>query len=418
MGPRLLAVLVGNTLLRIASSAGGALLSFYLAFLATNGRPIDAAVVGGLGLIANSAELLFAIPLGIAADKLSPRLVMAAGALLGAFATQLYGMSELVAVFFVARALQDIAVAVGGPPLLAHLSAVTQQNRKAQGRVMGFYELSLLAGLALGGVVGGVLWDLVGTAGFSLLALLYLLIGVLFFWGARLGRGVPVRPQAFGRPLAGLRHALRDPLLRRLAVPWLAMNGIVGMWLTHIVFQLSGPMVEGQYLVGRFTASEVGTILLGFALTFGGGVLAWSYALAYVGRMRALRVGMLAMLVTCAWLYLLNSSEGWPGWARWALVALAAISIAVESGFTPAALAILADIAGRSEGRGAAMGIYTLLLGVGSGGGALLGGALARPLAFNGLLLGTVLLLAVAFVSLKFLPASEIADSASAPTPR
>jgi MFS family permease len=410
MTARLLSVLVGNALLRIASSAGGAMLSFYLAFLAAGGRPIDAAVIAALGLVANSAELLVAVPMGVAVDRSSPRLVLVCGALLGAVATQLYGLSEQLALLFVARALQDFAVAVGGPPLLAHLAGITARQPQRQGRVMGFYELSLLAGLALGGVVGGALWERVGTTGFTLLALLYLLVGGLFLFGARENPDT-LRPPLHN-PLSGLRQALADPLLRRLAVPWLAMNGIIGMWLTHIIFQLSGPQVAGQYLVGRFTAGEVGLILLGFALVFGGGVLIWGYALAHVPRMLALRVGMLAMLVTCLWLFLLNGAEGWPAWARWSLVALAAVSIAVESGFTPAALAILADVAGRSAGRGSAMGIYTLLLGVGSALGALLGGVLARSFAFNGLLLGTILLLAVAFVSLRWLP-----DSVEPPGP-
>jgi MFS family permease len=404
---RFVPVLVANGLFRVASSAGGAMLVFYLAALAVAGRPLDAAVIGALGLVANSAELFFAVPLGVAADRTSPRLVLVCGALLGALATQIYGLTDQIAVFFVARALQDLAVATGGPPLLAYLAGATADEPVRRGRVMGFYELSLLAGLALGGVVGGLLWDNLRTGGFTVLALLYLGIGGLFLVGAREHIRTPRQPSK--RPLAGLRASLADPMLRRLAVPWLAMNGIIGMWLTHIVFQLSGPPAEGQYLVGRFSASEVGLILLGFAATFAVGVLAWSYALAYVSRLRALRVGMAGMLATCLWLALLNQSEGWPAWLRWSLVALAVLSIAIESGFTPAALAILADIAGPSTGRGATMGIYTLLLGIGSALGAVIGGVLARSAAFNGLLLGTVLLLAVAFIALRSLDEHQLA---------
>jgi len=101
--------------------------------------------------------------------------------------------------------------------------------------------------------------------------------------------------------------------------------------------------------------------------------------------------------------YALNTSESWPLWARWAVVALLIASVLVESGFTPAGLTYLADVAGQSDGRGAAMGIYTLLLGLGSALGAGLGGWLAQSLALNGIILGTVGLARLAVVGLALL---------------
>ena len=99
----------------------------------------------------------------------------------------------------------------------------------------------------------------------------------------------------------------------------------------------------------------------------------------------------------------------WPSWAgTWMYYALVALSVMVESGFTPAALAYLADTAGQGEGRGAAMGVYTLLLGLGNALGAGIGGVLAKYLAFDGLILGTVALAIVALAALTLLPAAEI----------
>ncbi len=71
--------------------------------------------------------------------------------------------------------------------------------------------------------------------------------------------------------------------------PARARRAILGLWLTHTAFQLTGPKVAGQYLVGGFTASEVGLILLGYAMVFATGVTAWGFILAYVPRVRALR---------------------------------------------------------------------------------------------------------------------------------
>jgi MFS family permease len=72
----------------------------------------------------------------------------------------------------------------------------------------------------------------------------------------------------------------------------------------------------------------------------------------------------------------------------------------VESGFTPAALAWLAQSLGPRSGKGASMGIYSVLLSIGAIGGSLLAGALGKALSVDGLLLGTVLLVACALLLL------------------
>ncbi len=350
-------------------------------------------------MVVSIAEVAAALPIGVLTDRWSPRVLLVMGSLLGAAATQLFGLSGVIAAFYIARTLQGVATAAGGPALLAYLADVTRGQGVTRGRVMSFYELSLLVGLALGGLVGGTLWDGFGQLAFSLLALVYLIAAGLFFWGAEQASAGTASPD----PLAGLRHAWADPLLRRLAPAWLAMNAIIGMWLTHIGFQLSGPPAVGQFLVGRFSASHVGYILLGYALVFAAGVTAWGYLLARIPRVRALRITIVGMLLACVWLYLLNASAAWPPWVRWAVVALLIVSVLIESGFTPAGLTYLADVAGQSDGRGAAMGIYTLLLGLGSALGAGLGGWLAQSLALNGIILGTVGLALLAVIGLALL---------------
>jgi MFS family permease len=412
LSPRhLAAVLVANGLLRVASAAGGALIGFYLATLALQGRAVDAALLGALGVVVSVAEVAAAVPVGVLADRWSPRVLLVLGALLGAAATQVFGISEAIGLFYLARALQGVATAAGGPALLAHLTDVTSGDKAIRGRVMSFYELSLLVGLALGGLVGGRLWDGFHQLAFSLLAVIYLVAAALFAWGAR-GGDAGARPAAAHNPVAGLRRALTDPMLRRLAPAWLAVNAIVGLWLTHIGFQLNGPQAAGQFLVGRFTASQVGYILLGYSIVFAVGVTIWGYLLGRVARVRALRIALVAMLLVCVWLYLLNLGADWPLWVRWSLLALAALCVMVESGFTPAALAYLADVAGQGEGRGATMGVYTLLLGLGQALGAGVGGVLATLWAFNGLVVGTVGLAVVALVALVLLSEDVGAESA------
>jgi MFS family permease len=388
LGKRLTAVLIANALLRVASSAGGALIGFYLASLARKGAHIDATLIGTLGAVVNGSEFLFAVPAGLLADRYPVRYLLAGCALLGGVATQLFGLSHLIAIFFVSRLLEGIAAAGSTSPLLAHLANVSRERGALRGRMMGFYELSLLCGLALGGLIGGTLWEGMQTAAFRVLAGLYLLAGILFLWGVREQK--PLVPAL--DPLAGLQRALADLLLRQLALPWIAMTMMVGMWLTHISFLLSGPKVSGQYLVGRFSPHEVGFVLLGYALVFAAGVTVWGFLMARFARQQVLMVTLTAMLFASLSLFLLNHSGAVSAATRELLLGLAAVSILVESGFTPAMLAFLADVADTGAARGATMGIYSLLLGLGSALGAFAGGWLSRWRAFDGLLVGTVAL--------------------------
>ncbi len=141
---------------------------------------------------------------------------------------------------------------------------------------MAWYELSLLACLGFGGLVGRTLWTQMQTNAFSLLA------GFLFYRGAN----APHTARIASSPLLGLRKDWEHPLLRKLAPAWIAVTAIVERWLTHIAFQLSGPPVSCQYLVGRYTPQEVAWILLAYALIFATGVTFWGFMMAQKQRLR------------------------------------------------------------------------------------------------------------------------------------
>jgi predicted MFS family arabinose efflux permease len=112
--------------------------------------------------------------------------------------------------------------------------------------------------------------------------------------------------------------------------------------------------------------------------------------LPHVDVRRALRVSLLAMLAVSLGLLLLNHMGGHPVQLRWTLTAVVALLIMVESGFTPAALSLLAAAVGPGAGRGAAMGIYSFLLSVGALVGSVLAGVTGRWLAIDGLIYATL----------------------------
>jgi hypothetical protein len=110
--------------------------------------------------------------------------------------------------------------------LLAHIIDVTDRDPGLRGVAMSYFELSLLAGLALGGLKGAQLWRIFHTAAFGTVAVVYLVSAGLLYLGAAgsKGRGSP-------EAMAGSWRALHKPSLRRLAPVWLCVNAIVGLWL-------------------------------------------------------------------------------------------------------------------------------------------------------------------------------------------
>jgi MFS family permease len=394
---RLPIALLGNALMRIAGGASAVLVGLYLADLANRGAAVSAALVGTLGAISFGTELLFAVPTGMLSDAIAPRALMTSGALLGAAATQMFGITGLVSIFFVSRAIEGIGAAAGAPPLLAHITDVTDPDPALRARAMSYFELSLLAGLALGGLMGAQFWRIFRTTAFAMVAIGYLISAGLLYFGAAGSKG-----RGAQEAMAGFVRALRQPSLRRLAPVWLCVNAIVGLWLgPTLTFLLTQKGQGTQFLAGIFAdqPERVGWLLLGYSLVFGAGVSAWSVILPRVSMLRALRINLAAMLAVCAGLLLLNHSGGQSQAVRWLIGIALALCVMVESGFTPAALSLLAGALGAHTGRGGAMGIYSVLLSIGAIVGSLIAAALGNRFAVDGLIYGT-LALAVAAMAL------------------
>jgi MFS family permease len=409
---RLMLVIASNGMLRVAGGASSVLVGVYVAELANRGRTVGAGLVATLAAISSAVELLGALPLGMLSDAVSARTLMTTGALLAAAATWLFGVTEHVSVFVVSRALEGLSTAAGVPALLAHVTDVTAADARLRSRAMSYFELSLLAGLALGGVAGGQLWSLLHAGAFVAVALLYASAASVLFIGS-VGSVAHRRADVW----QGLARALKTPALRRLAPVWLCMNAIIGLWLgPTLYFLLTNPTPHSQLLTGLFTANPggLGWLLFVYSLVFGTGVLVWSRVLPRIELPHALRVSLVAMLAVSVCLLALNHMTDQPMYVRWTLTAIIALLIMVESGFTPAALSLLARAVGPGVGRGSAMGIYSFLLGVGTLIGSVLAGVAGRWLAVDGLIYVTLALAVLAFGLLSRLRDAPAASEARA----
>lgn len=400
--PLLGSAIFAHALLRIASSADAVLVGLFLALLSRKDRGIEVSLAGLLGATAYGAELVASVPLGLAADLFPARSFMPLGALTSALGTRLFAVTVSTPIFFASRALQGLGVAAVTPPLLGLLAHSSERQPRQRARVMSFFELSLLAGVALGGVVGSQLWGRLHARAFGAVALLDVACAALLFIAVRR----PPRP-AVSQALPALRAILRHPFVRRLAPSWICVNVIVGLWLgPTLTFLLTERPRSDQYLDGLFSQApvQVGWVFLGYAAVFAAGVLIWGRVLPRLRPLAALRIALYAMLGASLALYAINHTGEWGGVPRAALLVPFALLVMIESGFTPAALSLLARSLEGVSAKGAAMGIYSMLLGLGAIAGSLLAAALGTAWQVDGLILGTVIVAVVSLLSLKRVP--------------
>jgi len=412
----LVACIVGNFLIRAAAAAAGTLISLYLASLHVAGGHVHARFVGLSAVLFYSAELIGSPGFGLLCDLRGRKPFMLLGPGLGATAISLIALAPILPLVLIARFLQGLSTASSVPPTLSYLSAQTGYSETLRGRVMSLFEVVTIVGIAAGFASGGILWDRMGHAAFVPVVFVYAASLLMFLLvrdrheakapGAVDEQGESALQTAAGKLGASVSERfriLRSGSALRLVPAWIAVNAVVGLWFSHIDFQMARSDDPRQLLVGGFSGTEIGIYTAVVAVLFTVGIGLW--ALAF-GRLHATQImvfslgGLFALVFV---LFALNNSAQGQDLRVLVLTILAGVALLVTSGFTPAALAYLAEIAeDYPESRGSLMGLYSVFLGVGQFLGGGLGGFFADWSGVNGMIVFTGLLglVAAAFVYL------------------
>ncbi|MEW6230849.1 MAG: MFS transporter [Chloroflexota bacterium] len=394
--------IAGSFVLRLASSATGVMLGLYLAHIDATVYQIPATTVGIIGASFFITELLGAPVFGAQSDRFGFKLFMILGPLFGFIAVQMTAATTLLWVLFITRLLEGLSTASSTPSTLGYISTITASPEPAngqvlvtgassarlgvlRGRIVSYFEVASIAGLALGYLAGGVLWDWLKAWGFVAVGGIYLTSLLIY------ARGVDDVREKNPQATAGLGHYLRlfrSHRLLILAPAWLCFNAIFGLWLNHVAFQMSGDQTfPDQVLTGGFSGSAVGSILASYAITFVVGIYLWSFAFGRIRKTTIMVIGTLGIFAVVALVFAINHAGNLRNPALVPLGLLALVAVAVQSGFTPAGLAYLADISQAFEGdRGAIMGLYSVLLGIGQLLGAWLGGPFAQRGGMDGII--------------------------------
>src|SRR5206468_10922790 len=138
------------------------------------------------------------------------------------------------------------------------------------------------------------IWDAIGPRAFYFMLLIYALsLGLL--WSV--GRGHGREPHELVRG-GGLKF-LRSPRALRLVPAWVAVNAVLGVWLTHLLHQLKKVDDPQQFLVGGFTGAQIsryGAITL---VLFVAGIGVWGYLMGRLGSPRVMAIALAGLVALC-----------------------------------------------------------------------------------------------------------------------
>ena len=422
------AVLIGTFTLRFSTGLTGALLIYYLADLESFGaRDVSAFDLALLLAAFYMAELLLSPIFGLLSDRLGSRPVMQYGPIFGAIAVVMTALTTDLFLLGVTRWLEGAAAAASIPSILGYIALATSRDEGLRGRTVAQFEAATLAGIGIGLVAGGGLWELLGRTAFYLNAVIYGVSFLIFRFGVTEGRPGSDGREAAARgagpgtgavadlaprfDLARYRQVLTSRSVWLLAPTWIAVNAFIGAWTTQSVFQLvkePRPGFEDQMLMGGFAPIQI-SIAMGVALlVFFAGLFYWGNRFKRFRRTTIMAIGILGGIAMVGAIFAINHGESTGPPLQIPMALVAAGGLFVLAGATPAALGMLADISEEHPAdRGVIMGLYSVFLAVGQIVGSLIAGGAAEAVGIDGLLIASVGLLVVALIPLRWLRGSE-----------
>ncbi|HET9851894.1 MAG TPA: MFS transporter [Candidatus Limnocylindrales bacterium] len=444
MDRSLWAVLAGTFTLRFSTGLTGAMLTYYLAefdkhhgvldqLIGLPQSPVpDAFTFGLIAAAFYASELILSPVFGVLSDRRGHWQIMQWGPFFGLVAVIITWATVNVPLILGTRLLEGAATAASIPSILGFIAVATAMDEGLRGKAVARFEAATLAGLLAGFAVAGPLFAVLGTTGFLVNGVLYMVSLSIYRWGVdrnlepslqaahlRVDTGTSggTDPNPASRPKAPLvdlsryRAILGRSHVWLLAPTWVAINAVLGLFTTQTIFQLvrtPDPKFSDQLLMGGFRPEQISVGLAVAGLLFFAGLLYWGSRFKNLRRTTIILygVGGGALLVVAA--VGINHSSSLPTAVLLVLGALAVAGLFVLAGATPAAIGLLADVTeAYPEDRGAIMGLYSVFLGLGQIGGSLIAGGAATALGLDGIFVASLVLLVLAVVPLLFLRRHE-----------
>jgi MFS family permease len=407
MARPVLAVIIGTFTLRLATGVTGAMLIYYLAvFPSYGGQSVEPWEIGVMGALFYASELIGSPIFGVLSDRLGHRRIMLVGPVFGAVAVAITALTVSLPVIGFTRVLEGLSTAASVPSILGFIAFATAADELMRGKAVARFEAATLAGLLLGFVVAGPLFEALGPAAFLANAILYAVSFSIYRWGVP--KDAEPEPAARSHdPDEGLRRYLRilgGSHVWLLAPTWIAINATLGLYTSQTLFQLvrePDPRFAGQQLMGGFDPLQVSVGLAIGGLLFFVGLFYWGGKFRSMRRTSIILYGIAGGAVMLAAGMAINHAGSASIPLLLALVVVAGAGLFVLAGATPAAIGLLADMTeAYPDDRGAIMGLYSVFLGLGQIVGSIIGGLAAQGAGLDGIFVASLVLLAIALLPL------------------
>ncbi len=383
-------------LMNVAFGAG----TIILPLLLWKNANISGSEIAIIQIMNTITAMLTASFFGSLSDRVGRKLLIVFGPIVSGLSFMPYIFTDMFGILLLAGIIRGLGTAMLSGPATAFVADISPVN--SRGEMMGKLSIANLGGSAIGFVVGGFFWDYWGKNALIIFVGIALASATfLFLFLNEIRRPlmiVPIKTALERNPFIEVYEALRDSQFRRFAAIWLSTACLSGIVITYtpilldsLVGSTSGNGSESK------TGSLVGTLfLLGGVLT-GSTQVMWGKMSDRLGRKPFLLLGAtsLATLVSMLSIVINEEAEVIQAYFRNPIdykkyiaihlpfetyqipflvfsLLLGAMFLSM-SAFFPSSSALLADVAPK-ETRGAAMGIYKSLLGIGNLAGILMGG--------------------------------------------
>ncbi|TXT55841.1 MAG: conserved membrane protein of unknown function [Candidatus Thorarchaeota archaeon] len=336
------------------------------------------------------AELSTVSFFGSYSDKVGRKPILVASLFITATAAFFFAISPLAILAFVFAALFGIGAASKVTTTLSIIADCSGEDDRA--RLMGYYDLSTLMGLAGGYGLGMILIQFGLDVNLILLAAAAAcaIAGFIAYLIIKETKTVDHQEASMIELLSKVARDKRIQKMIPVYVPIISLYGLV--------------ISKAEHILESHFSLEATDILILFAMLGGSlvlGIIIMGHLSDHLRKRRPFIVTGLIALGGLAFLLVANAEHFEQLWTVWPLLPVLGF---VTGGFPPAAMAYLTDIS-EADARGSTMGVYSIFFGSG-----MIIGPLAGQLFYDtwGLILGlgflVVLFISIACIGTYFLP--------------
>ncbi|MFW9982077.1 MAG: MFS transporter [Candidatus Thorarchaeota archaeon] len=369
--------------------------SFYVTIAVISSNAYMSGVLQGWGVavilaIYPIAELSTVSFFGSYSDKIGRKPIFVASLFLTGLAAFLFGIATFEFLAYILAVLFGIGAASKVTTTLSMIADASSEFNRA--RLMGYYDLSTLMGLAGGFGLGVILLEFGWAANILLFAAAgaCTISGILALFLIKETRVVSQEDVSMTVLLKEVASDKRIQLMLPVYIPIISLYGLVISKMKHII---------EDYFSLTATDMLILFAMLGVSLILG--IIVMGHLSDYMMKRRPFIVSGLIGFGLLAYLLVANADQFEVVWSIWPALPILGF---IAGSFPPAAMAYLTDVSSE-EARGSTMGVYSIFFGSG-----MIIGPLAAEFAYSigGLFpgLGTLvaILIVIACIGTYFLP--------------